>query len=113
MIERNFRDRWTVQDYAAALGTSRDRLGDVCQRVRGIGAKDLIDRRVILEARLQLEQSSNSVEQIAGLLGFQSAAQFTTFFRRRMGRPPAAYRAHVQSGRSAGTEHDGNLFEWP
>jgi AraC family transcriptional activator of pobA len=113
MIERNFRDRWTVARYADALGTSRDRLGDVCRRVRGIGAKDLIDRRVVLEARLQLENSSNTIEQVAGLLGFASAAQFNKFFRRKTGRPPGAYRAHVQTNRAARSEEDRSLYDWP
>ncbi|MDF0602858.1 AraC family transcriptional regulator [Psychromarinibacter sp. C21-152] len=113
MIERNFRDRWTVEKYADALGTSRDRLGDVCRRVRGIGAKDLIDRRVVLEARLQLENSSNSIEQVAGLLGFASAAQFNKFFRRRVGQPPGAYRAHMRTNRAARSEDDRSLYDWP
>ncbi|MEI4492935.1 AraC family transcriptional regulator [Mameliella alba] len=113
LVEAHFRDRWTVEDYAAALGVSRDRLGDICRRVRGIGPKALIDRRVALEARLQLENSSNSIQQVAGLLGFASAAQFNRFFCRVVGRPPGAYRAAYRAGAQAGVSQGGRPFEWP
>lgn len=111
LIEQHFRDRWTVKDYAASLGVSRDRLGDVCLRVRDLGPKELIDRRVALEACLQLERSSNSLQQVAGLLGFSSPAQFNRFFRRVVGQTPGLYRDQVrqQSGELASVRH----YDWP
>ena len=113
LVEAHFRDRWSVNDYAEALGVSRDRLGDICRRVRGLGPKELVDRRVAIEARLQLENSSNSIQQVAGLLGFSSAAQFNRFFSRTVGRPPGAYRdAFVQGGKPAVAD-PARPYDWP
>lgn len=113
LVERNFRDRWTVTRYAQALGISRDRLGDICARARGVGPKELIDRRVALEARLQLESSGQSIQQIASILGFSSPAQFNRFFARTVGQPPGAYRAAAERETAAGRERPARPYEWP
>lgn len=113
LVETHFRERWTVNDYARALGVSRDRLGDICRRVRGLGPKELIERRIALEARLQLENSSNSIQQIADLLGFSSAAQFNRFFSRTVGRPPGAYRAAYLKGAETGVSDPARPYDWP
>lgn len=113
LVEAHFRERWSVIDYAETLGVSRDRLGDICLRVRGLGPKELIDRRVAIEARLQLENSSNSIQQIAALLGFSSAPQFTRFFRRVTGSPPGVYRKDYAIGLKSGHPVSALPFEWP
>lgn len=113
LVEAHFRERWSVNGYAAALNVSRDRLGDVCRRVRGLGPKALIDRRTALEARLQLENSSDSIEQVAGSLGFSSASQFNRFFRRTVGSPPGTYRAAFLKGARSGASDPARPYEWP
>lgn len=113
LVEAHFRERWTVNDYARALGLSRDRLGDICRRVRGFGPKEVVDRRVELEARLQLEGSSNSIQQIAELLGFSSTAQFNRFFSRVVGSPPGAYRKAFLEGAQDGLSARRRSYEWP
>lgn len=113
LVETHFRDRWSVNDYARRLNISRDRLGDICVRVRGMGPKALIDRRLAVEARLQLETSSNSIQQIAALLGFSSASQFTRFFRRAMEIPPGTYRRDHASDRQPGQDKPALPYEWP
>ena len=112
LVEQRFRERWTVSRYADVLGLSRDRLGDVCRRVRGRSPKEIVDRRTEREARLLLEGSTNSVEQIAALLGFQSAAQFGRFYRRMAGEAPGAARRRLNAwdGPEAGPAP---LHDWP
>lgn len=113
LVEIHFRDRWSVADYASTLGMSRDRLGDICQRVRGLGPKEIIDRRVAVEARLLLRNSSNSIQQIAALLGFSSAPQFSRFFKRTTGLPPGHYRSEYATDANAGTRDPVLPYEWP
>ncbi len=113
LVEAHFRERWTVNDYARALGVSRDRLGDICRRIRGCGPKEVVDRRVALEARLLLEGASSSIQQVAGLLGFSSAAQFNQFFARMVGNSPGAYRKLFHKGLSAGASEPRQSYEWP
>lgn len=113
LVEAHFREHWKVADYARVLGVSRDRLGDICQRVRGMGPKQLIDRRITLEARLQLENSSNSIQEVAGLLGFATSAQFNRFFSRQVGRPPGVYRASYVEGGQASVTDPARPYDWP
>lgn len=113
MVESHFRERWTVTEYARVLGMSRDRLSDICVKVRGLGPKELVDRRVTIEARLQLENSSHSVQQIADLLGFNSSSQFTRFFARTAGVPPGRYRAAFLRDQDTTESATSLPYEWP
>lgn len=113
LVERHFRERWTVNRYAARLGITRDRLGDMCRRVRGVGPKDLIDRRAALEARLLLETSGLAIGEIAGTLGFASSAQFSRYFLRHVGQSPGAYRASFLGGGETGVSDPARPFDWP
>lgn len=113
LVERHFRDRWTVSLYAEALGVTRDRLGDICRRVRGLSPKDIIDRRVMIESQLLLETSGHSINEIASELGFGSAAQFSRFFGRHFSQPPGAYRAAFLRGQEQGVSDPARPFDWP
>jgi AraC family transcriptional regulator, transcriptional activator of pobA len=114
LVESGFRERWTVGQYARRIGISTDRLTDICRRFRGRSPKQLIDARVASEARLLLENSTHSMEQVADLLGFPSAAQFNRFFRNFNGVPPGTYRRLALTrteGKEPGRQAD--LYEWP
>ena len=92
LVEENFRAHWSVERYADRLGISRDRLTDICHAVHGRPPGTLIRARLALEARLYLEGSPLSLDQIAGLLGFAGAAQFNRFIKAVTGMPPGRYR---------------------
>jgi AraC family transcriptional regulator, transcriptional activator of pobA len=113
LVEAHFRDRWTVARYAAALGVSRDRLNDICQRAHGRSSARLIRDRLVLEARIYLESSSLTLDQIAAALGFASAAQFNTFFRQMEDRPPGRYRADQYRAARAGQARLSAPYDWP
>jgi AraC-like DNA-binding protein len=85
-----------VEDYARTLGYSPRTLSRATMASAGVGAKDFVDRRVILEARRLLAHSDRSAEQIATQLGFSSATNFSKFFRQRTGASPIAFRADVR-----------------
>lgn len=92
LVEENFRSHWSVERYAARLGVSRDRLTDICHAVHGRPPGMLIRARLALEARLYLEGSPLSLDQIAGLLGFAGPAPFNRFVKSVTGLPPGRYR---------------------
>jgi AraC-like DNA-binding protein len=62
----------------------------------GIGAKDYIDRRVLLEAKRLLAHGDQPAAKIAARLGFSSATNFSKFFHRRAGTSPLAFRQAVR-----------------
>ena len=114
LIEVHFRDRWTVARYAKVLGISADRLTDICRRVRGRTPRQIISARTGVEARLLLESSLHSIDQIGGLLGFQNAAHFNRFFKSLAGVPPGQYRRNKANLRPISeAEESADLYQWP
>jgi AraC-like DNA-binding protein len=65
-----------------------------------VGAKEFIDRRVVLEAKRLLAHGNQSAARVAAQLGFSSATNFSKFFHQRTGQSPIAFRATVR-GRSS------------
>jgi AraC family transcriptional regulator, transcriptional activator of pobA len=113
LLEAHFRERWTVGEFARRLGVSADRLTDTCRRTRGQPPKRLIDTRTATEARLLLEGSATSIDQIADALGFPSAAHFNRFFRRTVGTTPGRYREAVRARQADPGAQGAALHEWP
>ena len=91
-IEENFRTRRTVDDYAARLGYSARTLSRLSRENAGLGAKQLIDERIVLEAKRALAHSLLSVAKISEELGFDDPSNFSKYFRQRAGVTPAAFR---------------------
>ncbi|MER7929678.1 helix-turn-helix transcriptional regulator [Streptomyces sp. NPDC096057] len=95
-VEKDFTRTRRVEDYAHALGYSARTLARACQATAGVGAKEFIDRRVVLEAKRLLAHSDQSSTRIAAQLGFAGATHFTKYFHQRTGRTPIAFRDTVR-----------------
>jgi AraC-like DNA-binding protein len=95
-VEKDFTRTRRVEDYAHALGYSARTLARACQAAAGVGAKEYIDRRVVLEAKRLLAHGDESATWISARLGFPSATHFTKYFHQRTGRTPIAFRATVR-----------------
>ncbi|MFE2423787.1 helix-turn-helix domain-containing protein [Streptomyces hokutonensis] len=95
-VERNFARTRRVEDYAEALGYSGRTLARATLAAAGLGAKEFIDRRVVLEAKRLLAHSDHSAARIADRLGFSSATHFNKYFHQRTGQTPIAFRDTVR-----------------
>jgi AraC-like DNA-binding protein len=100
-VERDFARTRRVDDYALTLGYSARTLSRAALESAGIGAKEFIDRRVILEAKRLLAHTDLAAARIAAQLGFSSATNFAKYFHQRAGQAPIAFRTAVR-GRGAG-----------
>ena len=100
-LERRFRARWTVADHAVALGVTPDHLSRRCRAATGLGARDLVHDRLMLEARRMLAYTSAPVGEIAHQLGFDDPAYFSRLFAKRCSQSPSGYRESVAAGLSA------------
>lgn len=92
LIERDFHEHGGVADYAAKLGVTPTHLARCCKETSGKSALTLLNGRILFEARLLLRDSNSSVRQIAGDLGFGSAAYFTRAFQAQTGQTPSQFR---------------------
>lgn len=101
-IEEHF-DSWhMVSQYADRLGYSARTLNRLARANTGLSAKQLIDERLVLEAKRQLSHADASVSEIASLLGFDDASNFSSYFRRQVGMTPGAFRTWSRTGHGRG-----------
>jgi AraC-like DNA-binding protein len=82
--------------YAARLGWSPRTLARATAAATGATPKQLIDERVLLEARRLLAHTDLAVARVGEAVGFDDASNFSAWFRLRAGLTPAAFRASAQ-----------------
>ncbi len=97
-VEERFARTRNVHDYARALGYSPRTLSRATMASAGVGAKEFIDRRVVLEAKRLLAHEDDPVSQIAGRLGFDDASNFVKYFSQRTSATPSAFRHRFRTG---------------
>lgn len=95
-LENGFRQRLSVQHYAARLGYAESTLTRACKAAAGRSAKQLIDRRIALEAGRELVHSHASVAEIAHRLGFSETTNFVKFFSRMHAMSPLTFRHRMR-----------------
>lgn len=78
---------------ARELGWSPRTLAWATARARGMTPKQIIDERLVLEARRLLAHSARPVHRVGAALGFEDASNFTAWFRQRAGALPSRFRA--------------------
>ena len=113
LVESHFREHWKVARYARELGISRDRLNDICLRAHGRPPARLIRERLLIEARIYLATSPLALGQIAGVLGFAGAPQFSRFFKSLQGKSPARYRIELRRLSQVDATRQSGLYAWP
>ncbi len=91
-LERRFWQSRNVADYADDLDTSTKTLARQAASALDLTPKDVIDRRVVLEAKRCLAVDDASIAEIGRSLGFSEATNFTKFFARMTGITPHEFR---------------------
>ena len=92
LVNEHYTNQKKLDFYATALHISIPHLKESIKNATGITASELIQRRVILEAKRQLIYSKLSISEIAFLLGFAEANYFWKYFRRIIGQSPGEFR---------------------
>ncbi|GHE01328.1 transcriptional regulator [Allgaiera indica] len=92
LVERDFRSGLGVADYAAALGVTPTHLTRVCRQCCGRSAHEIVQDRVLFEARKLLKETDLPVGEVSRALGFTTAAYFTRAFQNAVGKTPSAFR---------------------
>ncbi|MFF7633430.1 AraC family transcriptional regulator [Kitasatospora sp. NPDC008050] len=92
-LERSFAHTRQAQDYAGRLGYAPRTLNRACQAATGRTAKQLIEERVVLEARRLLVHTDLPVAAVGRRVGFGEPTNFGKFFLRETGRTPGEFRS--------------------
>jgi AraC-like DNA-binding protein len=96
LLEQHFADRHDVQFYADQLNLSPAKLSRLLQSILGRTSKQIIDERIVLEARRLLQYTPQSVGEIAYALGYSDQFHLSKAFKRLAGVSPQEYREQRQ-----------------
>ena len=83
----------TPVEFADRLAIHVNHLNKVLNESSGVSTTDLINARMVQEARILLKRSDWNVSEIAFALGFQEVAHFSNFFKKHTSTSPSAFRA--------------------
>ena len=92
LLTRHLNDHRDVAFYADRLNVSARYLGQVCRRIAEKSPKAIIDEQLLGQVQLLLTTTANTMQQIAGQLGFSSQAHLAKFFRKMCGMTLTQYR---------------------
>lgn len=113
LVETWFRQHRPMTDYARELGVTTDRLHSICRNALGRSPVQLLHERVVQEAKLRLERSARTVQEISDGLGFRDPTYFSHFFKKKTGFSPAAYRDVARKSEVAEGTLSSGYADWP
>jgi AraC-like DNA-binding protein len=94
LVERYFRQKHNVVDYAEMLHRSPKTLSNYFSLYNHKTPLQVIQHRILLEARRLLHYSDLAIKEIGYELGFDDIQSFSRFFRNKQGISPTAYRSN-------------------
>jgi AraC-like DNA-binding protein len=92
LIEQNFLKLKKPTDYADKMNLATAYLNSICKTNLRITLSELIQSRILLEARRLLVYSELNINEIAAHVGFLDASYFVRWFRKNAGVTPEEFR---------------------
>ncbi len=94
-LEENFCKIHTVAEYASIFNVSTKTLTNCTKEISRQTPLEIINERIILEARRLLAYSKRNVNEIGFELGFEDPSYFVKFFKRYMKISPRDFRKNI------------------
>ena len=91
-IHRAPEQTWTVDSLASEAGMSRSSFAERFRAFIGIGPISYLTEWRLQKALSLVHETERSIQEIAGMSGYQSAAAFTRAFASKFGAAPREYR---------------------
>ncbi len=95
-VERDFLNERRVSTYADRYAITADHLSDLLRKRIGRSAMEVLQDRLILEAKRLLLHSSKSVKEVGFALNMEDPAYFSRFFKKATDLTPGEYRDQVR-----------------
>jgi AraC family transcriptional activator of pobA len=92
LLETNYTKLKSVNNYTQLIFISEKRLGKATRKVLGKSPKEIINDRILLEAKRLFAHSSLSIKEIGHELGFEDSAYFIRYFKKNTGTTPVEFR---------------------
>ncbi|MDJ1483638.1 AraC family transcriptional regulator [Cytophagaceae bacterium YF14B1] len=94
-IEENFRSKHSASDYADLLNITLNTLTRITKTHFNKTLSDLINERIIIEAKRELYLTGKTIKEIAYELGYEDEYYFSRFFKGKTDVSPQLYRDTV------------------
>lgn len=101
LVEKNFKEKHTVAEYADLLFKSPKTLSNIFSKMGSKSPLRYIHDRKMLESRRLLSYSDLSIKEIAFDLGFVDIQSFSRFFKKYEGVSPSEFKELNPSGKIA------------
>ncbi|RZK26422.1 MAG: helix-turn-helix domain-containing protein, partial [Flavobacterium sp.] len=95
ILEEQYRNNRQVNAYAAQLSVTEKRLNLATTKILGKTPKQMIDERIMLEAKRLLAHTTDSIKEIGYYLGFDEPTNFIKYFKKHQHETPVEFREHV------------------
>lgn len=92
LLDKNYINLKNVSDYAQMICISEKRLVQATSAVLGKSPKEVINDRIILEAKRILAYTNLSIKEIGQELGFKDPAYFVRYFKKNVTLTPVEFR---------------------
>lgn len=92
LLDKQFQIQKSVAKYTTQLNVTQKRLNSATLKVMDITPKQMIDARVILEAKRLLVHTLDSVKEIGYTLGFEEPTNFVKYFKKHQTITPIEFR---------------------
>ena len=92
LIEDNYKSKHILSFYCRQLNMDRRKLTAITSQKTGLTPKDLINKRLMTEAKRMLSFTLLSFKEIAYEIGYSEPAYFSRIFKRKVGVSPKEYR---------------------
>ena len=93
LLEEHFKGRHDVAFYADIMAVTARQLSERTKRVIGKTAKQVIEERLVLEAKRALKYTDRSVKEIAYALGYDDPSYFSKVFKKVTGYTPQEFQS--------------------
>lgn len=95
LLKKHYRDNHQVKFYADALNITPAVLTQTVKKAGCNTPKEMIDQRLLTEAKRLLYWSDVTVKEVAWELGFETDSYFNRFFKKFTGKTPQAFRIEM------------------
>ena len=92
LVESKYQDWHMVKNYSEEIHVSTKYLSQIVKKFTGKSAKEVIQDRIVLEAKRLLLHTDLIINEIAYRLGFEEPLHFSSFFKKNAGISPTGFR---------------------
>lgn len=93
LMERDYKSSHDVGYYASLMNITPKYLTNIVSKVTGHTPKNIIDQYIVLQVKMQLQRSHQSVKEIAWEYHFTDVSFFCRYFKKHTGLTPQQIRA--------------------